>query len=559
MEKRWTKRNSLSTLESVVLKNYGHKTIDELLNPKKDPYLCHLKKCVCRLRKAKDETVVIIADYDCDGVVSGGVLERGLKEYGVKSVHVRYPKRLSEGYGISMNIVDEIAEKYGKCLIITVDNGIAAREVIDHAKAKGMEVIVTDHHLPRDDKKLPKVEIILDPKATDRSEFKEYCGAGLAWRIVKELIPEKQEVLKDLLVLVSIATVADVVPLVGDNRNIVKEGLELINARHTTKGMLALLGQIGQEHIDETSYGFSIAPIINAAGRLYDDGPQMVHDLIFATEADPDLPKKAKELIEHNEKRKEMEKEFMKIAGEQLENVEIENCIVLYHKDFHEGLVGIIAGRLAESYGVPAIVFTDASAPGKLKGSGRTASGIHLKASLDAVNEHIFRYGGHAGAAGLTIEKDNLDTFRDALNRYLEGKVTEETKSTLPYDLEIEVEDIPTMENELERFAPFGEGNPRPIFRIRNFQTEILGGSFYRTMGKEGEHVKLMNKTACALGFGMANRFEQDGCPRKIEILGTLSKNVFNGYKNDQIEIMDYKAEKENFELQDILKDLLSF
>ena len=315
--KRWVKRGDFNSLQAIIEKNVGM-PIQEFLNPKRDPYISNLKEAAKFIRDAAEEgkKIHIVGDYDVDGDTSSSILKMGFHEAFGEMPSVRLPRRFSEGYGLKMKIIDEINDG----IIVTVDNGIAALEPIKAAKKKGLDVVVIDHHQPVIDNGkviLPEADVIVDPHAIPGSEFSGYCGAGLAYRLIKELIPDSPMLVR-YLVLASIATVADVMDLVGDNRNIVKDGLGAIRKRYVTLGLNTLLNLVGLSYVDEGDYGFKIGPIMNASGRLYDNGPQDVVNLLttHVMPGEEGYDKALKEtfdlgevLIARNEERKKLSEE----------------------------------------------------------------------------------------------------------------------------------------------------------------------------------------------------------------------------------------------------------
>lgn len=568
---KWLMKNEeLHSIEDVVTNNTGL-SVSELLNPKRDPFIENLDEAVVYVKKciAAGLNIHIVGDYDCDGVMSTTGLYLGLKEAGVEA-SVRFPRRFSEGYGLSMKIIDEIDDG----LIITVDNGIAAIDQVAAAKAKGLKVVVIDHHLRRDDNALPEADVIVDPNALDGSEFNYYCGAGLVYRFVKKLVPDSPLIVP-ILAMASIATVADVMELVGDNRNIVIDGLKAINERKVTAGMNALLDELGISHVTEGDYGFKLGPVVNASGRLKDDGPQEVFNLLKITSpagglnyfAELDaLVLQAKDLIRTNGKRQDMVREAMNKVYEMIEKNQLQDKkpIILYHPDFSEGIVGILAGRIAEEYQTPSIVFTDSHTEGILKGSGRTSGDIHLKNLLDEISDVFVGYGGHAGAAGVSVKADRLDELKTRLSKKLAGVIKdlpEVDKDTIYYDLEINVSDVPAMINKLNRFAPYGQGNPQILFKVNGFELFPRGNEFYKLMGNLKNHIKFYGKDVSAVGFDMTTRYKDEGEPKQMDFVGYLSQNWFMGKSTDQIEVVDFikKDTQEKTELFQDLESLLVF
>ena len=549
---KWIKRDNCNTIAEVVSRNTGL-SIQDFLNPKKDPYISNLKEAAEFIRKAAQsgKNIHIVGDYDVDGDLSSSILKMGFTEAFGKEPSVRLPRRFSEGYGLKQKIVDEINDG----IIVTVDNGIAALEPIKSAKTKGLDIVIIDHHQPVKNENgevlLPDADVIVDPHAIPGSEFCGYCGAGLAYRLIKELIPNSPMLVR-YLVFASIATVADVMDLVGDNRTLVKNGLACIRKRYTTLGLNTLLNLLDLTYIDEGDYGFKLGPIINASGRLYDDGPSDVVSLM-TTHVMPEedgyrealfaTAEKAQILIQRNEERKKLSKEAEKRADKIIEENHLSNTkpLILYDPLTSEGIIGIVAGQLAEKYCTPALVFTDSEKEGILKGSGRTYGTVDLKATLDTAGDLFVGYGGHPGAAGMTIKKDTISTLQKRLAKTLEGVDFGVDPEALYYDLEIEMKDIPNMIKELKLYAPYGQGNPAPIFKIKDFNCTPVGASFYRLMGDIEQHIKLFGKDVDAVGFDMAQRYHDAGDPQKLNIVGTLGRNFFNGTFRNQIEIIDYQ------------------
>lgn len=565
----WTKKDSASTIIEVVERN-TKMNIQDFLNPEKDPYLTGLNETVDFIKNeiSKGTAISIIGDYDCDGITSSTILSLAFTEASGKEPFVRIPRRFSEGYGLSMKIIDEINEG----LIVTVDNGIAAIEQVKEAKKKGLKVVVIDHHLPVKNEKgevvLPDADVILDPHAIPGSSFSDYCGAGLAYRVAKLLIPNNP-LLTPLCALASIGTVADVMPLVGDNRNIVINGMAAVNSRNITTGLHLLLEELGIEWVSEGDYGFKLGPVMNAAGRLLDDGPIDVVN-VLKTNFDPtdmhnaialdDLHEQVKTLVKNNERRRELVRSSMLEADELMKKEVLRRPIVLYNPNFSEGIIGIIAGQLAEQYQTPAIVFTDTKTEGILKGSGRTYGNVHLKDLLDSVSQYLLGYGGHAGAAGLSVKYEDLYDFKIALNGKLKDVDFGVDTEHLSYDLEIPLSDVASSLKELDKYAPFGEGNPQIRFKVTGFECSPVNGKFSKPMGPHMEHIRFYGKDVSAVGFDLAKRYQSDGEPKIMDFVGMLGNNYFKGRAYNQIEVIDYKKkEKEKTKLNQSLEDLLIF
>lgn len=566
---KWIRRENFRTIEDVIEFNTGL-TIEKLQNPLLNPVICGMSEAV-RIVNAcitAGMKITIVGDYDCDGDTSSTILSLGIEEKTGVRPEVRLPRRFSEGYGLSMKIIDEIDEG----LVITVDNGIAAVEAVKAAKEKGLTVVIIDHHVIRDDGILPEADAIVDPHAIPGSEYNGYCGAGLAYRFIMELNPETK-LQQELVALAGIGTVADVMPLLGDNRRLVQQSLKAVSTRNVTDGLSALLREIGiEDHPSEADYGFRIGPCFNAAGRLEDEGAKRVYELIstnFTSDFDAflkgqEISKKAAELVALNKERQKLVFDTMKIVNQMLEDVEIKAPIVLYNPDFHEGIIGIIAGRLAETYRMPALVFTDSSTEGVVKGSGRSYADINLKEQLDKVSPYgvFIGYGGHAGAAGMSVKKSNLQELQHRMAENLQNVKMPEM-DTILYDLEITEKDVPTMAEILRKYAPYGEGCPNIIFRINNFEAIPKGSSYFDIMGNLNTHIKLFGTYVNVMGFDMKNRYLEDGAPRCMDIIGTLSIMHFMGKQIYCVEIIDYQkkeiSEIKNTEVFNKLSEMFNF
>lgn len=533
------KKDECLTVKEVIERNTGIKE-EEFLKDMENPYLDGLQEaadCISNyIKNHKEPYIVIIGDYDCDGVTSTSIMYWMFIALGI-TPKTRVPRRFSEGYGLSEKIVDEIPE--GDKLIVTVDNGIASYKAIEKAKSKGFTVVVTDHHLPPKDNNgdliLPPADVVFDPHVyPEKSEFVDYCGAGLAYRLAQVLLPNVN--LVQLLVLASIGTVADVMPLIGANRTLVKRGLEAINKRQNVPGLNCLLGSLNlnDKHIDEDNYGFGIGPTVNASGRLYDDGAQKVINVFTSKSNNPKLTEMADNLVNINNVRKGIVRETMEKINMELESTDTTRPIVIYQEGIGEGIIGIIAGELTERYKVPSIVFTDAEKEGVLKGSGRSIPEIHLKNALDKISDYILGYGGHAGAAGLSISKANLKEFTE---KFIEACGTiPERSNDIYYDLELNG-NYADVGMELLKYAPYGEGNPKILFHTI---LDISKGE-YKEIG-DGSHFMIKMEKNTIMGFGLTQKFKNLNRPQKIECIGNILPNWFNNNLYFKFQLIDFEA-----------------
>lgn len=543
---RFIKRTNAKDIRGLVELNTGMKA-EDFLNVDPEPYIYGLKESVGFFKQNMHKQIFIIGDYDSDGINATAIMYLGLKMLGIEA-RMRLPKRFSEGYGLSEKIVNEtqeilkIIDEIDNGLIITVDNGIAAHAAIAKAKEKGIAVIITDHHVGGSD--LPVADYIVDPNAEEghvpkelQSEFRGYCGAAIAYRFIKELLPEGTD-LTDLLILASIATVTDVMELYDANRWLVKEGLRLINKGFGPKGLRMILEELKlSEHITEEDYGFSIGPVFNASSRLQDEGASFVLKVLV----NPEVGKEdVKVLIQNNETRKSITKKSLNVCEMYVE----QRPIVIYERSLGEGIIGLIAGKFCEKYECPVVVFTDAEEEGMLKGSARSIKEIHLKNVLDSVAEKglIVKYGGHAGAAGLTISKADYQAFTEAFIREV-GEIPELTDDVY-YDIEVPFGMIAAYMEDLERFSPYGQGNPKPTFRIKVDIPE----DGYRIIGKNKDSFMINCKILKLLGFGMHPVYEFLEKPVSIDCVGNLGKSWYKGRSTDQMIIKAFnKNEKTNF------------
>lgn len=544
----WKKRDDAQTVKDVVLRN-TKMTEEELVNTKRGYNILGLQKAVDVIKTAiaNKQEIFVYGDYDADGITSVSILHKVL-EYFNATFYTYIPRRISDGYGLKMNFVERIIKKpnYNGGLLITVDNGISAVDEIEFAKNNGLTVVVIDHHLMRDDGKLPPADVIVNPSAIPGSDFSNYCGAGLSYKLA-ELLCDNPTILSEICVLAAIGTIADVMPVLGDNRNIIKDGLTIMNERRSCLGLRVLLDKLRMRDIDETDIGFKIGPIINACGRMEDAGANIPFKLLTTSDAAM-AHRCADRMIATNETRKDAVKDEM----DQCEKIIAENCmygevplVVYTTKDsqnkFREGLVGILAGRLCEKYGCPAIVLTETE-DGVLKGSGRSNT-IHLKELLDTVSDKMVTYGGHAGAAGLSVRLSDIDEFISAIQENTADLQTPSSENNIiEYDLDISADKVADTIEQLKLYAPYGEGNPHPVFKVSDIKLTPKSGKFYQQMGSEGQHVRLYANNFTIVGFGLTEKYINLGSPFSLDVVGNLSENRFDGTVTKQVEATDMKV-----------------
>ena len=504
-----------------------------------DPYLMpDMKPAVDRIIKAikNNEKTIIYGDYDVDGITSITVLTRFLKERGL-DVSSYIPNRLDEGYGLNKDAIKNIAEE-GYKLIITVDCGISGTEEVEYAYSLGMEVIVTDHHEPLDE--LPKALAVIDCKRKDsKYPFNSLAGVGVAFKLAQaigiELKLEEKEYLK-FLDIVCIGTISDIVPLVDENRVIAKLGLKLVEQTRSP-GVKALLNAAAYKEINSNTVSFGIAPRINACGRMGHERDAL--DL-FLTENIVEANRITEKLNEYNKKRQEIEKRMFEEAVQTIDkdNINEKNAIVLGGEDWHHGVIGIVASKITELYYKPSILICFDGEDGK--GSGRSIPGFDLHAALCTSSNYLEKYGGHEMAVGLSLKKSMFEEFKINFEKLAQDAHTEEFIPVIKIDKEINLKDI-TIENvkNLSLLEPFGEANKTPIFIYKNLRIDSI-----RALS-EGKHLKLTlkdgNTIINAIGFNMGEYSEEYLIGDKIDVVGLLEINSFNGIESVQINMKDIR------------------
>lgn len=501
-----------------------------------------------KIREGKD--IRIIGDYDIDGINATYILLRGLRELGAR-VSTDIPDRVKDGYGLNQNLIDRAVED-DVDTIITCDNGIAAKEEIAYAKRLGMTVIVTDHHeIPYEETaegiryQLPAADAVVDPKRHDcEYPFPNLCGAAVAYKLVETLFNvEGRDVedIDDLMENVAIATVGDVMDLVGENRIFVKQGLEMLK-RTSNKGLKALIEctQIPVERLSAYHIGFVLGPCLNASGRL-DTAKRALELLNAETKKDAEIL--AGDLKALNDSRKDMTAQAVEEAIELVEQTEIgkDRVLVIYLPKCHESLAGIVAGRIREKYYKPVFVLTDAE--DGVKGSGRSIESYHMYEEMNRCKELFLKFGGHKLAAGLSLTRENVEVFRKRMNencRLTEDDLCEKVSidMQLPFAYVNEA-----LVNELECLEPFGKGNPKPVFAEREVMVHQM-----KILGKNQNVLKMIVSDAQGtkiegLYFGevkacMDRISQKNG---KIHVTYYPDINEYMGRKTPQIIIQNYQ------------------
>ena len=544
----WHYKNEVYSIKEYFLRNMKVESLEDINDwfrkSKNHKYRIDGIKESCQLiHKFKDKQITICGDYDVDGVTATTILLLCLTWLGFEHVNYRIPKRFSEGFGINRAMIDEISSG----LVITCDNGIAQPDVISYSKRKGLTVIVTDHHEPAsiDGKKiLPEADVVIDPNAIDDSaDFNGYCGAGIAYKLACELLDYDILMCRKLMGLAAIGTVADVMELKEENYVIVRNGLKwVLNSSLTTTGLYALISSVGlTQHITAKDIGFKLGPVINAASRMNDDGAKEAVELLLYEGAFPNAIPMAERFVSYNEKRKLEKKDALTLARTIVDN----NCLygdvplVIYLPFVNEGIIGIIAGVLCEEYKVPVICLTDADED-IYKGSARSCGNYNMKTELDKVADLLIKHGGHEGAAGLSLYRNNLDELTQRLHNNARSFVPDNTIS-VEYDLRISAKDIPDTIEELEKYEPWGNGNPAPVFCIDSFSVMPRYGDFKSLIGNDKSIVKMYSANSTAIGFDMTEEMKNVKQPKLLNLVGTLSDNYFNGKVEHVVEFTSFE------------------
>ena len=542
------KEYNLNKLLALVLSNRGieGKDLKKYLEPKRsdfyDPFLMpDMEKAVERILKAIEnkEKILIYGDYDVDGITSTTVLKSFFRDRGIATLEY-IPNRLNEGYGLNKEAIKKISELKVN-LVITVDCGITAIEEIDYANSLGMDVIVTDHHEPGE--KLPNTIAVVDCKRKDNIyPFRELAGVGVAFKLCQaisiKLGLEEKEYLK-YLDIVAVGTIADVVPLIDENRVITKLGMKLLNVTKNY-GLKALINLSGFSKIDSTTVAFGIAPRLNACGRMGHAYEAL--NLLFSNNINEAI-ENAKNIIEYNTQRQSLEKKIYDEAITMIEkeNIKELNSIVLGGNDWHHGVVGIVASRITELYYKPCILVCFENNEDIGRGSGRSIQGFDLHQALMKCDDILENFGGHTMAIGLSIKKENIDLLQEKVEEIANKYNIKDMIPIINIDALINIDEITKeMVESLRILEPLGEANKLPIFAFEKLKIINI-----RSLS-DGKHIKLTlksenNTIVDSIGFNLGYFINEIKIGDLINIAGNLEINSFNGMENIQINLKDLK------------------
>lgn len=487
--------------------------------------------------------ICVYGDYDADGITSTVMMTQILREL-TDNLFYYIPSRFDEGYGLNMAAVDTVRQM-GADLIVTVDCGSVSVDEIKYAKSLGMEVLVTDHHTVGDE--VADCLVINPRQANCMYPFSDLAGCGVVFKFCCALVNRaglENRLKKDILDLVAIGTIADIMPMIDENRTLVKYGLKAVRCSRR-KGLCALLEGINVEktRIREDDIAYSLVPHLNAAGRISDAG--IAADILLS-EDDREIARGVAELISRNETRKRIQNDtYRKCIQIVSDQIDIRKCLVIRCEDAHEGITGIVAGKIKDKYKKPVIILSPAS--DGLKGTGRSVPGIDLYNLLSGSERMFSKFGGHKGACGFTMDEEFFDEFFDEveenINAIADGaKDASETENQA--DAQIDICDISSeLIKEIELLAPFGQGNPEPVFLVTGRVRDI----YY--MGNEREHVRFMLVSGdgayvrCVL-FGNAQNYA--GClrtDRLISVTGNLKISEWRGNAFPQITVREIVQE----------------
>ena len=525
-------------------KKYFRPSLDSI----HDPYLMHdMEKAAARVIDAltNNEKITIYGDYDVDGTCSASLMYQFLKELDA-NVDVYIPQRLTEGYGLSFAGIDQIKNN-DVDLIITVDCGITAVDEIDYAKTFGIDTIICDHHQPKET--LPNAYAILDPlKPGCEYPFKYLSGAGVAFKLARAIAYRfgKKDMVFKYLDLVALAGAADIVPLIDENRILVRAGIEQIN-NNPRPGIKALIKAARMEpgNLSAGQIVFTIAPRINAVGRLGDANRAVE---LFNTDSYDEAEQLARVLESENLERRKIDEVTFSHAIDlvkEIEDFDSELGIVLHHDTWHPGVVGIVASRLVEKYYRPSIMLT--TIDGVAKGSARSIPGFNIYEAIEQCRELVVQFGGHKAAAGLEIEVDKIDEFRKRFNEILRNRMNDEDIiPEIKIDSQISLCEItPKFVRVLDQFAPFGPGNMRPVFLAEGVKVvanpRIVGTNhFVTTFCQNGT-----DKVYDAIGFNLGKFvYEVDKENDLVDIVFTIEKVVRDGRTFPQIRVKDIRIKE---------------
>lgn len=530
----------------LAVKNYLTKPMSSIHNPM---LMKDMQKAAQRIKLAVEnkEKIVIYGDYDVDGITSTSLMYLFLTELGA-DVSYYIPDRIGEGYGMNIMAINKLIKEKTD-LIITVDCGITAVGEVEFAKLSGLDIIITDHHTCKD--KIPNAYAVVNPKQPDcEYPFKELSGVGVAFKLVLAMAIElglnTTEYFKKYCDIAAIGTIADVVPLVDENRVIVDRGLRFLadTKRTGIRNIFEIAGVLGKQITCDT-IAFALSPRLNAAGRL--GRAETAVELMLETDSEKAY-KTAVDLNEENRKRQLTEQEIFNDAMAMIEadkDFEKKKVIVLAKEGWHHGVIGIVASRINDKFYKPCILITHENGVGK--GSGRSIDSFNLFDALTDSAEHLIDFGGHSIAAGLSINMDSIEAFDKSINAYADKILNpEDMIPHITIDTPISANDV-TLENAklLLKLEPYGMGNKKPVFSISGIKIMNIS-----QMGNENKHIRLrlvyQNKYINAVGFGMGEYFNLFKVDDIVDIAFIMEVNSYMGTEQVQLQLRDIRLSENN-------------
>lgn len=547
---RLSKELAVDSTTSFLLVQRGIETFKEAknffrpdLNDLHDPFLMKdMEKAVSRIEDAvkNQEKILVYGDYDVDGTTSVALMSSYILSF-YPNVATYIPDRYEEGYGISYKGID-FAEDNNFSLIIALDCGIKAIEKVTYATKKGVDFIICDHHRPGNE--IPKAKAVLDPKQEDcKYPFKELCGCGVGFKLIQALASKKGATINDLVLyldLVATAIGADIVPIVGENRILAYHGLKVIN-ENPRPGFEAILKQVKKEKLTITDVVFIIAPRINAAGRMKHGN----HAVTLLCETDINLAAEyALDIDTYNTNRRDADKRITIEALIQIEENEEQDRFtsIVYHENWHKGVIGIVASRLIETYYRPTLVFTKSGE--SLAASARSIKGFDVYNALEQCSEYIEQFGGHKYAAGLTLKPEKYQDFKAQFEKVVKETIDQQILiPEITIDTEISLSDItPKFYRILSQFAPFGPGNMTPVF----MSEDLNDTGFGKQVGEDKTHLRCTaiqfgKGKIAGIGFGLGDQLEFIKNKKLFKAAYTIDENEWNGNVSLQLKIKDIK------------------
>lgn len=535
---RFARQEGIDPLFAALLVQRGldtHQAVKGFVRPDmtqlSDPFLLpDMDRAVERILLAKErgEQVTVYGDYDVDGLTSTTVVSTCLRSLGIK-VNCYIPDRMQEGYGLNQKALEQI-QASGTTLVITVDLGVTAIEEIN--SMTGLDFVITDHHQPLEE--LPAAVAVVDPKREDcQAPFRELAGVGVAFKLVCALLHDRPlaEILREYIDLVCLGTIADIVPLCGENRFFARCGLPWL-ARTKRPGLKALLRESGYKTVDATAVGFGLAPRINAAGRM---GSAKTALSLLLTRDQQQGEQLAAELCKLNLLRQQTEQEIYLQADKILQSTGTDApVLVAAGRGWHQGVIGIVASKLMNRYDKPVVLLSIED--GIAHGSARSVEGFPMFDALYECEPFLIRFGGHDKAAGMTLSEDQIPAFTEEINQVAMAVMEEESGGGLIIDLAVEPEQI-TLElaNKLIFFEPFGEGNPQPVFAIKDVQVTDCSPT------RDGKHLRMTvqrggHRFSC-MGFGMGDAALPPGTMADLAFCATV--NEFRGQSSVNLIVKD--------------------